>query len=66
MELLTEKGEEGKGTKGTVELDEAFFGEVVDEMANDAERLQKVATRFGQVGSLPRLETQDLASYKIF
>lgn len=61
MELLTEKGEEGKKTEGVVELDQAFFGEVVDEMSNDAERLQKVATRFGQVGSLPKLDPQDLA-----
>ncbi len=30
-------------------------------MENDAERLQKVAMRFGQVGSLPRLEVQDVA-----
>ena len=61
MELLSDRAEEGKREKGTVELDGAFFGEVIDEMGNDAERLQKVATRFGQVGSLPRLEPQDLA-----
>jgi signal transduction histidine kinase len=44
-----------------VELPEVFLREILDEMENDAERLQKVAMRFGQVGSLPRLEIQDVA-----
>jgi NtrC-family two-component system sensor histidine kinase KinB len=61
VELLGEKAEETTGKAGVVTLEEPFFREVVDEMANDAERLQKVAMRFGQVGSLPRLEPQDLA-----
>jgi NtrC-family two-component system sensor histidine kinase KinB len=61
MELLTDRAEEGRRESGVVELDQAFFKEVVDELGNDAERLQKVATRFGQVGSLPHLEPQDLA-----
>jgi nitrogen-specific signal transduction histidine kinase len=61
LQLLTDRAEEGREKEGAVQLDGAFFGEVIDEMENDAERLQKVATRFGQVGSLPRLEPQDLA-----
>ena len=61
VELLGERVTESKAAGGVVPLPEAFLHEVVDEMGNDAERLQKVAMRFGQVGSLPRLEPQDLA-----
>lgn len=61
VELLAERAQEPQERKGTIELPETFYREVVDEMENDAERLQKVAMRFGQVGSLPRLEPQDLA-----
>jgi two-component system, NtrC family, sensor histidine kinase KinB len=61
VELLGERVEESKASGGSVHLAEPFLREVVDEMGNDAERLQKVAMRFGQVGSLPRLEPQDLA-----
>jgi len=61
VELLNERGEGARIVDGKVALDEAFFREVADEMGNDAERLQKIAMRFGQVGSLPHLEPQDLA-----
>lgn len=61
VELLGERGEESRRPDGTVVIEEPFFREVVEEMQSDAERLQKVAMRFGQVGSLPRLEPQDLA-----
>ncbi len=60
VELLAERGE-GEVKEGKVRVEESFYRQVVDEMQNDAERLQKVAMRFGQVGSLPRLEPQDLA-----
>jgi hypothetical protein len=61
VELLREKQIESAHQDGKVEMAEADLREVLDEMENDAERLQKVATRFGQVGSLPRLEVQDVA-----
>jgi two-component system, NtrC family, sensor histidine kinase KinB len=60
VELLRERQLES-ARDGKIELEEPFFREVLDEMENDAERLQKVAMRFGQVGSLPRLEVQDVA-----
>jgi anti-sigma regulatory factor (Ser/Thr protein kinase) len=61
VELLRERQlESGRGA-GVIELPESFLRETLDEMENDAERLQKVANRFGQVGSLPRLEIQDVA-----
>ncbi|MBD3161328.1 MAG: two-component sensor histidine kinase [Candidatus Eisenbacteria bacterium] len=61
VELLGERGESARTGDAKIQIDEPFFREVVDEMENDGERLQKVAMRFGQVGSLPRLEPQDLA-----
>jgi signal transduction histidine kinase len=61
VELLREKQLESSHQNGRVVLEEAYLREVLDEMENDAERLQKVALRFGQVGSLPRLEVQDVA-----
>lgn len=61
VELLRERQLESGRKDGVVELPETFLRETLDEMENDAERLQKVANRFGQVGSLPRLEIQDVA-----
>lgn len=61
VELLKDREEEAAPVDGKVILQENFLTEVVNEMENDAERLQKIAMRFGQVGSLPRLEPQDLA-----
>jgi hypothetical protein len=61
VELLREREVEAGHAGGMVELPEVFIREILDEMENDAERLQKVAMRFGQVGSLPRLEVQDVA-----
>lgn len=58
LEAVTEREQKG-GDR--IEIDSAFLGEVLDEMENDAERLQKVAMRFGQVGSLPKLEVEDVA-----
>lgn len=61
VELLRERQLESARGDGVVELPESFFNEILTEMENDAERLQKVANRFGQVGSLPRLDVQDVA-----
>jgi signal transduction histidine kinase len=41
-------------------LEGKAFREVVDEMESDAERLNKIALRFGQVGSVPNLQVQDV------
>ncbi len=43
-----------------VSLPRPFLTEVLNEMEDDAERLNKVAKRFGQVGSTPRLNTVDV------
>jgi len=43
-----------------VSLSRPFLTEVLNEMEDDAERLNKIAKRFGQVGSPPRLNTVDV------
>lgn len=61
VELLRERQLDSPVQGGEVRVDSEFLNEVLDEMENDAERLQKVAMRFGQVGSLPKLELADVA-----
>lgn len=62
IELLRERQLEATETKKShVEVEGEFFAEVLEEMENDAERLQKIANRFGQVGSMPRLQMEDVA-----
>ena len=43
-----------------VAMPRPFLTEVLNEMEDDAERLNKIAKRFGQVGSTPRLNTVDV------
>lgn len=57
--LLEQRGEEGEIPEKLV-LEGGVFREVVDEMESDAERLNKIALRFGQVGSIPHLQVQDV------
>jgi len=61
IELMREKQIEGDEESENITLPRSFFAEVLDEMENDSERLQKVAIRFGQVGSAPQLDIVDLA-----
>lgn len=53
--LLREASENGEATPQKVE-------EIAQEMDLDLDRLNKVASRFGQVGSVPRLKDGDLAA----
>jgi len=57
LELLKERGGEGKES---VTLEAAFFEDVVTEMDNDIARLEKIAARFSNVGSAPKLQQQDI------
>jgi hypothetical protein len=59
-EKLLEQRGEGDEPPQEVRLPGRFFQEVVDEMESDAERLNKIALRFGQVGSVPQLQMQDI------
>ena len=61
VELLRERQLDAAAAGDPAAVDPEFLSEVLDEMENDAERLQKVAMRFGQVGSLPKLEMGDIA-----
>jgi hypothetical protein len=65
VEVLRERVSEseearGEGRSEEVRLPALFVGEVLSEMEDDADRLSKIAKRFGQVGSVPRLETTDI------
>jgi signal transduction histidine kinase len=60
LELLREKlrvTPEGQ----PVQIDRNFLAETVNEMESDVTRLNKVAARFSQIGSVPSLELQDLS-----
>ena len=41
-------------------LDRAFIEDVANEMENDTARLEKIASRFSNVGSVPNLHEQDV------
>jgi len=74
VELVRERTFEGERTppgaapqtggpdgEGQVRLTRAFLADVLSVMEDDAERLNKIAKRFGQIGSQPRLNTEDVA-----
>lgn len=45
---------------GEIRIESEFLSEILDEMEDDADRLNKVAKRFSQVGSAPNLVTADV------
>ena len=61
-ERPTVHAEDGEGSAVLADtgLCAAYLSEVLNEMEDDAERLGKVAKRFGQIGSIPRLSTVDV------
>src|SRR5690606_21170708 len=61
VELLRERQFESPTDASVISIEKEFFDEVLNEMEGDAERLEKVANRFGQVGSAPKLEIVDIA-----
>lgn len=58
LELLRERVSDQAGPE--VHLQAEFFRETLDEMQNDADRLNTVAARFSRVGSEPILTLQDV------
>ena len=66
VELLREKQAEAingaaEGEAPTeIMLSTTLLGETLIVMEDDAERLNKIAKRFGQIGSTPRLQTEDI------
>lgn len=58
MELAREAAE--KRPDGTTVLPTALFDDVDTEVRQDLERLARVASRFGHIGSLPSLSLQDI------
>jgi anti-sigma regulatory factor (Ser/Thr protein kinase) len=64
VELLREKfSRTGEAPAAAAEADRqhVFLSEALNVMEDDAERLGKIAKRFGQIGSIPRLHTVDVA-----
>jgi signal transduction histidine kinase len=59
VELLKLKSEEGKLTL-SAELYGGNFDQIADRMLGDLKRLDRIATRFGQIGSAPELSEHNL------
>ncbi len=57
LELLGHKEDDGKAELSGRKLD---YKEIFGQMSTDVDRLQRVANRFGQIGSLPELKDGDL------
>jgi hypothetical protein len=60
LEVVKDKEREVPGNETVVQIEKPLFGQFVDEMESDVERLQKVACRFSSIGSMPRLQFQDV------
>lgn len=58
IELLRDQA--SRRPDGATVVPTALFEDVEREVAQDLERLRKVASRFGHIGSLPSLTTQDI------
>ena len=59
VELLKLQADEGKLTLSG-ELYDGNFDQIADRMLGDLKRLDRIATRFGQIGSEPELSEQNL------
>ncbi len=59
VELLRERAS-GTRVGEPVRFDRSFFDQTVAEMEHDVARLNQVAARFSQIGSVPSLEAQDV------
>lgn len=60
LEVIKDRAEETEKSQTAVQIDRTLFEQLVDEMESDVERLQKVACRFGNIGSMPNLQPQDV------
>jgi len=60
LEIVKDIGDKTKVSGGPVGIDRQLFNQFIDEMEGDVERLEKVASRFGSIGSMPRLQLQDV------
>ncbi len=60
LEVVKDKQKSVPGDETTVQIEKPLFDQFVDDMDDDVERLQKVACRFSSIGSMPKLQTQDV------
>ena len=60
LEVIKDKMDKTKEGSAPVEIERTLFDQFIDEMEGDVERLEKVASRFGGIGSMPKLHLQDV------
>ncbi len=60
LEVIKDRAEQTEDRRAAIEIDRTLFEQLVDEMESDVERLEKVACRFGNIGSMPNLQPQDV------
>jgi NtrC-family two-component system sensor histidine kinase KinB len=60
LEVIKDRVDRTKESSAPVEIDRPLFNQLIDEMEGDIERLEKVASRFGGIGSMPKLHLQDV------
>ncbi|MBN1504789.1 MAG: HAMP domain-containing histidine kinase [Candidatus Eisenbacteria bacterium] len=60
LEVVKGKQREAPGNETVVQIERPLFDQFVDDMEDDVERLQKVACRFSSIGSMPKLQPQDV------
>ncbi|MFH0777555.1 MAG: HAMP domain-containing sensor histidine kinase, partial [Candidatus Eisenbacteria bacterium] len=60
IEIIKDRVEKTTDSGPDIRVERQLFEQLVDEMESDVERLQKVACRFGNVGSAPKLQCQDV------
>jgi anti-sigma regulatory factor (Ser/Thr protein kinase) len=60
LEVVKDKQKKVPGNEAVVQIEKPLFGQFVEEMEGDVERLQKVACRFSSIGSMPKLQFQDV------
>jgi NtrC-family two-component system sensor histidine kinase KinB len=60
LEVIKDMVGKTKESSAPVEIERPLFNQFIDEMESDVERLEKVASRFGSIGSMPKLQLQDV------
>lgn len=60
LEVIKDIVEKVEQSDAPVEIERRLFDQFIDEMEGDVERLEKVASRFGSIGSMPKLQLQDV------
>ncbi|MCX5801647.1 MAG: HAMP domain-containing sensor histidine kinase [Candidatus Eisenbacteria bacterium] len=60
LEVIKDLVDKAREANAPVTIERSLFNQFVDELDGDVERLEKVASRFGSIGSMPKLQLQDV------